>query len=303
MARTNQRKTTEYLQKTIEAIITNSGAERNLYAYIRDLLINPSLGVGWKRDNIVIDTSVGSGIPDIIIYPNGLNGKPNKASYNAAIIFEGKTRDQVLQRAEEIFEEKKKYIQISTRWMILFDQTIVRFIGIGNGNWDETYDYEWQALKNYEYFVEAFNRISSKSFDIDNEVKLFRKGETKFSWLDVNSLGTDKFLQVIKEVSKALRDQISRLVTSRAVEDIKSVVAELDNLSPSYGSYKFFPAGQEIKIKFPEVTKLSSRFTDPTDIINYIDGYDRAQERLSILTLPYQWALKIEHLLVTYSRG
>jgi len=145
-AKTDSVKKTNFLQKTINEIKSVTHAERDLYAYIRDLLTNPVLGLNWKRENIVIDSSVGSGIPDVVVYPNGLNGKPNKAPYNAAIIFEGKTSDQVRQKANLIFNEKKKYIQLATRWMVLFDQTMIRFVGIGSGRWDETYDYDWTLL-------------------------------------------------------------------------------------------------------------------------------------------------------------
>ena len=297
-AKTDSVKKTNFLQKTINEIKSVTHAERDLYAYIRDLLTNPVLGLNWKRENIVIDSSVGSGIPDVVVYPNGLNGKPNKAPYNAAIIFEGKTSDQVRQKANLIFNEKKKYIQLATRWMVLFDQTMIRFVGIGSGRWDETYDYDWTDLVEPNKFKEAFDRISSDVFNIAKELELFRKGETEFAWIDVNFIGTDKFLNVIKEISKLLREQIGRLVTKKAVEDIKSVLAELANASSLYGACEFVPAGRDIKMVFPDVSKLAAKIDDPSDKIRFVDEYDRMQEKISILTEPYKWALKIEHLLL-----
>jgi hypothetical protein len=292
-------KTGKYLQRTIDAIINHTGAERDLYAYVRDLLTIHSPGPDWKRENIVIDSSVGSGIPDIIIYPNGLGGKPNKAPYNAAVIFEGKTNDQVRQKSQTIFEEKKKYIQLSTKWMVLFDQIEVQFRGIGNGKWDEIYSHEWQSLKNPDYFYEAFSRISARAFDIGQELLKFREGRTSFAWMDVNFLGTDKFLQVVREISRLLRDQITRLVDTRAVEELKMVNAEVDKLKPKYGPPEFRIAGHDsIHIEFPKIQEIAKQYQDPSEKINFIDVYDRAKEYLLIQTAPYQWALKIEHLLL-----
>lgn len=288
----------EYLDKTIDAIMTNQGAERDLYAYIRDLLTSPVLKLGWKRENIVIDSSIGSGIPDVMIFPNGPGGKPNKASYNAAVIFEGKTQNQVQQKSRAIFEDKKKYIQLATRWMVLFDQSMVKFIGIGSGQWEEEHDYSWSSLKDPETFVRAFGRVSSKAFDIKEELKLFKEGKTKYSWANVELLGTDKFLQIIRETSQLLREQITALISNRAVKDLKEARVEAEALKEKYGPYQFHQTGTGVRITFPEMKERTAGFADPADKIRFIYEYDRDIERYSIVTEPYQWTLKVEYVLL-----
>ena len=107
-------KSEAFLNKTIDSIINDKSSERNLYAFVRDLLISPHTGLGWKSDNIVIDSSIGSGIPDIMIYPNGIDGTPNKVDFNAAVIFDGKPGSAIEHKKESLFHEKKKVERTQT---------------------------------------------------------------------------------------------------------------------------------------------------------------------------------------------
>ena len=286
-----------FLIKTIDSIVNDRASERNLYSYIRDLLISPYTGLGWKGDNIVIDSSVGSGIPDIIIFPNGLDGTPNKASFNAAVIFDGKPGNVLESRQEALFEEKRKYIQLSTRWLILFDQISIIFYGIGNGDWKEIYKYTWKSLKNPDSFSEVFSRISATVFDLSAELEKFRQGSTRFAWQDVCWLGNAKFISLMKEISKLLQDKTQRLVQIRGKEELRQVQEEVDLMAPLYGQPEYVPKSGWVDVDFPERHVLC-RGKAPNEQIEYFSGYHRSKERLHIVVAPYQWVLKVDKILL-----
>ncbi len=290
-------KSEAFLNKTIDSIINDKSSERNLYAFVRDLLISPHTGLGWKSDNIVIDSSIGSGIPDIMIYPNGIDGTPNKVDFNAAVIFDGKPGSAIEHKKESLFHEKKKYIQLATRWFILFDQVSIVFWGAGNGDWKDEHEYTWSSLKDLERFNEAFSRISAPTFDLSLELDKFRQGTTRFAWQDICLLGNAKFINLVKEISKLLQDRTQRLVLIKGKEELKAVEAEIKKLSDIYGPPAYVTVRDHVDVEFPE-TNVLCRGKAPSEMIEYFDAFDRAKERFHIMVAPNQWVMKIDKVLL-----
>lgn len=120
----------------------------------------------------------------------------------------------------------------------------------------------------------------------------------KYAWIDAELLGTDKFLQIIRETSQLLREQITTLISNRAVKDLKEAVAQAEALKTKYGPYEFHQAGPGVRITFPEMKERTAGFADPADKIRFMYECDRDIVRYSIVTEPYQWALKVEYTLL-----
>jgi len=55
------------LDRKIAQFRGDSSGERNLYPFIRDLLVNPAFGIGLKSDQVVVDSALvgGRDTPDL----------------------------------------------------------------------------------------------------------------------------------------------------------------------------------------------------------------------------------------------
>src|SRR5262249_5376046 len=63
-------KAQKLLHKKIGQLLSPAAGERDLYAYVRDLLTTPDFGIGLDVDQVVIDSAVagGRGAPDLVVY-------------------------------------------------------------------------------------------------------------------------------------------------------------------------------------------------------------------------------------------
>src|SRR4051812_6787512 len=111
------------LVKKIAQLQAQTVGERNLYAYIRDLLTTAEFGIALSVDQVVIDSNIGGGrdAPDLVVYL-AKDGKSLRTPDHAYAIFEVKREGELSVRGEEIYQEKQKYIQPGTRWFFLIDQ-------------------------------------------------------------------------------------------------------------------------------------------------------------------------------------
>src|SRR5947207_294656 len=58
------------LVKKITQFRSDNSGERNLYPFVRDLLVNPAFGIGLKSDQVVVDSALAGGrdIPDLTVF-------------------------------------------------------------------------------------------------------------------------------------------------------------------------------------------------------------------------------------------
>jgi hypothetical protein len=77
------------LLKKITQFRNDTSGERNLYPFIRDLLVTPAFGVGLKSDQVVVDSALAGGrdIPDLTIFSTKA-GRVIKTPDHAYGIFE-----------------------------------------------------------------------------------------------------------------------------------------------------------------------------------------------------------------------
>lgn len=119
---------------------TQLGRERNMYAFVRDILIH---SLGHTATNVLIDTQSedGSGAPDLCIRAptgfsfSGVNGdsaKPSRGnsamSWSDWAVFEVKDEPGAFrnfQSREAIFAEKAKYIGVLTDWFVMVDPEVM----------------------------------------------------------------------------------------------------------------------------------------------------------------------------------
>jgi hypothetical protein len=111
------------LAKKIAQFQNDSCGERNLYPFIRDLLVNPAFGIGLKSDQVVVDSALAGGrdIPDLTVFSTK-GSRAIKTPDHAYAVFEVKRGHDVSDNSAEIYAEKKKYIKAGTRWFFILDQ-------------------------------------------------------------------------------------------------------------------------------------------------------------------------------------
>src|SRR6266702_3676370 len=95
------------LAKKIAQFRNDTSGERNLYPFVRDLLINPAFGIGLKSDQVVVDSALAGGrdIPDLTIFSTKA-GRAIKTPDHAYAVFEVKRGRDVCDNAAGIYEEK-----------------------------------------------------------------------------------------------------------------------------------------------------------------------------------------------------
>jgi hypothetical protein len=111
------------LSKKIAQLKKVTSGERDMYPYIRDMLTAPEFGIGLRVDQIVVDSAFAGtkNAPDLTVYSTK-NEKPLKTPDHALAIFEVKRGSALADSVDEIFQEKKKYVQPGTRFFFFLDQ-------------------------------------------------------------------------------------------------------------------------------------------------------------------------------------
>src|SRR5208282_1972319 len=82
---------TSALVKKITQFRNDTSGERNLYPFIRDLLVTPAFGICLKSDQVVVDSALAGGrdIPDLTVFSTKA-GRPIKTPDHAYAVFEVK---------------------------------------------------------------------------------------------------------------------------------------------------------------------------------------------------------------------
>src|SRR5438876_12381135 len=104
------------LVKKITQFRSDNSGERNLYPFIRDLLITPAFGIGLKSDQVVVDSALAGGrdIPDLTVFSTKA-GRAIKTADHAYAVFEVKRGRDVPNHKARVDQAKKNYIKPATR--------------------------------------------------------------------------------------------------------------------------------------------------------------------------------------------
>src|ERR1035441_2930809 len=172
------------LARKIVQFRSDTSGERNLYPFIRDLLVNPAFGIGLKSDQVVVDSALAGGrdIPDLTIFSTKA-GRPIKTPDHAYAVFEVKRGRDVSDNSVEIYAEKKKYIKAGTRWFFILDQEEVH-------KWDvmaktEAAVHRWEELTDPERFGVCFAEVRPEHVALEEQLKAFTDGKTKYAFQSI----------------------------------------------------------------------------------------------------------------------
>lgn len=289
---------TGVLAKKIAQFRNDKSGERNLYPFIRDLLVNPAFGIGLKSDQVVVDSALAGSrdIPDLTVFSTKA-GRPIKTPDHAYAVFEVKRGRDVCNNAASIYEEKKKYIKAGTRWFFILDQEEVH-------KWDvmaktEASVYRWESLTDQERFSVCFAELRPEQVALEEQLDAFRNGKTRYAFQSIDELGKHHFIDTIREIAAILSGAVTKLVDTKVVPDLTAANALVQQMTARWGPAVYDWNSVGFPIEFTNIVEEDiARTLSPEDINEYPEAHDRFTADIE----PYVYALRIEtHLLGEYA--
>lgn len=286
------------LTRKITQYRSDNSGERNLYPFIRDLLVNPAFGIGLKSDQVVVDSALAGGrdIPDLTVFSTK-GGRAIKTPDHAYAVFEVKRGHDVAENSAEIYAEKKKYIKAGTRWFFILDQEEVH-------KWDvmaktEAAVYRWEALTDPERFGVCFAELRPSHVALEEQLKDFRDGKTRYAFQSIDELGKHHFTDTIREIASILSAAVTQLVDTKVVPDLTAASAMLQEMETRWGSAVYDWNSVGFPIEFTNIVdERIARTISTADITEYPEAHDRFTADIE----PSVYALRIEkHLLGEYA--
>jgi hypothetical protein len=286
------------LVKKIAQFRNDTSGERNLYPFIRDLLVTPAFGICLKSDQVVVDSALAGGrdIPDLTVFSTKA-GRPIKTPDHAYAVFEVKRGRDVCDNAAGIYEEKKKYIKAGTRWFFILDQEEVH-------KWDvmaktEAAVYRWEELNDPERFGVCFAEVRPEHVALEEQLKAFTDGKTKYAFQSIDELGKHHFTDTIREIAVILSGAVTQLVDTKVVPDLTAANRLLQELETRWGAAVYDWNSVGFPIEFTNIVdERIARTVSAEDIAEYPEAHDRFTTHIE----PYVYALRIEkHLLGEYA--
>lgn len=286
------------LARKIAQFRNDTSGERNLYPFIRDLLVNSAFGIGLKSDQVVVDSALAGGrdIPDLTIFSTK-GGRAIKTPDHAYAVFEVKRGHDVADNSAEIYAEKKKYIKAGTRWFFILDQAEVH-------KWDvmaktEAAVYRWEDLTDPERFGVCFAEVRPSHVALEEQLKDFRDGKTRYAFQSIDELGKHHFTDTIREIASILSGAVTQLVDTKVVPDLTTANGQLQEMETRWGPTVYDWNSVGFPIEFTNIVdERIARTISTADITEYPEAHDRLATDIE----PYVYALRIEkHLLDEYA--
>lgn len=286
------------LARKLSQLRADASGERNLYPFVRDLLVTPAFGIGLKSDQVVVDSALAGGrdIPDLTVFSTK-GGRAVKTPDHAYAVFEVKRGRDVRDNASAIYEEKKKYIKSGTRWFFILDQEEVH-------KWDVMAKTEasvgrWDELADPEAFKAFFAELHPDRVALEDQLRAFVAGKTKFAFQSIQELGKHHFTDTIREIAALLSAAVTQLVDSKVVPDLTAANAALREMESRWGPAIFDWNSVGFPIEFTNIVDDAIARTLPAaDIMEYPEAHDRFAADIE----PYSYALRIEkYLLAEYA--
>src|SRR5450759_3731399 len=286
------------LDRKITQFRSDNSGERNLYPFIRDLLINPAFGIGLKSDQVVVDSALAGGrdIPDLTVFSTK-GGRAIKTPDHAYGVFEVKRGRDVCDNAAAIYGEKRKYIKAGTRWFFILDQEEVH-------KWDvmaktEASVYVWDALTDAEWFGVCFAELRPEHVALEEQLKAFRDGKTKYAYQSIDDLGKNHFTATIREIATILSAAVTQLVDTKVAPDLRVANAAIEAMEGRWGPAVYDWNSMGFPIEFTNIVDEEIARTVPiADITEYPESHDNFAAEIDAHT----YAVRIEkHLLGEYA--
>jgi hypothetical protein len=282
------------LSKKIAQLKKVTSGERDMYPYIRDMLTAPDFGIGLRVDQIVVDSAFAGtkNAPDLTVYSTK-NGKPLKTPDHALAIFEVKRGSALATSVDELFQEKKKYIQPGTRLFFFLDQErVMKQDLLTPSGWQ---DKTWEALSDPEIFKGFFSAIAYERLRLEEQLQDFRNNKTPYAYQSVAEIGRKFFVETIRDVAELLSDAVRRLIDSKVLTDLQEANKLIDNMAKTWGTPEFDWNSADAPIEFQRITdeKQASALTAAQ-----IAEYQEEHDLFSVALDPLLYAVRIENSLL-----
>lgn len=282
------------LARKIHQFCTDSSGERNLYPFIRDLLIGPAYGIGLKSEQVVVDSALAGGrdIPDLTVFSTK-EGRAIKTPDHAYGVFEVKRGNDVVNNASAIYQEKRKYIKAGTRWFFILDQEEIH-------KWDVMSEaqallYRWENLKDQESFLACFGELRPEHVALEEQLQLFRENKTRYSFQSIDQLGKHHFIETIREIAEILTTAVTQLVDSKVNSDLRSATTLIRLMEARWGPAVYEWNTVEFPIEFTSIENEEfARTLCSVDIAEYPEVHGDFSAEIE----PFLYAVRIEKKLL-----
>jgi hypothetical protein len=287
------------LSTQITTIIGLLTAEADVTAHVRDLITKPEYGINLDPRQIVVDSAVlpdSRRRPDLAIYET-LAASPLKQPDHLFAIIEMKKEGVLQTTVDEVWRDKKPYIQPATRYFYIIDQRQLRRYDLETG---AVLDWEWDSLRSPEIYIEAFGAISAEQLRFEATLERFRQGSTRFAYLSVEKLGRPAFTRSVSEASNRLSSAIRALVDGPLTTSVNAAQVLVADMATRWGVPSVDWAHAEAPIEFSRILDpAQADQLTPVDIERYEDEYDTFMGQMR----PHLDAWRIEtELLPSYAQ-
>jgi hypothetical protein len=286
------------LAKKIAQFQADASGERNLYPLVRDLLITSSFGINLKSGQVVVDSALAGGrdIPDLTVFSTK-DGRPIKTPDHAYGVLEVKRGNDVSHNSSAIYLEKKKYIKAGTRWFFILDQEEVH-------KWDVTTRsdptvFRWEDLSDPQRFLSCFGELRPKHVALEDQLKDFREGKTKYAFQSIDDLGKHHFTDTVREIATILSAAVTQLVDAKVSPDLQTANTLIQAMEARWGKAVYDWDSLGFPIEFSNmVDENIARTLSSVDVAEYPEAHDNFSAEVE----PYLYAVRIErHLLGEYA--
>jgi hypothetical protein len=287
------------LSRQINTIIGLLTAEADVTAHVRDLITGPQYGINLDTRQVVVDSAVlpeSRRRPDLAIYET-LAAMPLKQPDHLFAIIEMKKEGALQRTVQDVWRDKRAYIQPATRYFYIIDQRQLRRYDLEEGI---VRDWDWPSLRGPDTHLDAFGVISAERLRFEATLERFREGHTRFAYLSVETLGRPAFTRTVSEASGRLSSAIRALVDGPLTNSVRAARELVDNMASRWGEPTMDWTHAEAPIDFARIVDPSAAAQlTPEDIARYEDEYDTFLTKMR----PHLDAWRIEtELLPSYAQ-
>ena len=265
----------------------NANAEANAYPDLVNLLTDNRCGIGLKRDRVVVDSSMTTGVrPDLQIWLDVAKNIRTEAVHLYGVI-EAKPKNQVVLGGPRVAKEKFAiYKTTGLRYFWLHDAEIIQRFDLDERDvLPAPIEWKWDDLRDETIFLEAFAPLSAAYATLQTRLELFEKDGASVKRVDVDELNRIRFIESVLRVARLLSEGVSNCVQQELKLDLRSANVLLEPMATKYGKPTFDWNNLDEPITFAEPPLNDS------DLRKFERKYVALLDDLE----PYLYALRAEH--------
>lgn len=279
------------LEKNVDRLVACTG-ERDMYPIIRDMLISGPIGIRLTSDHIVVDTNLqgDAAAPDLALY-TGPKEKPVRTSDYLFAVIECKPKGTGSSNLDTILEEKRKYVQVATRWFYVADQKVVARLDLDNE--DEGWNTRtWEDLRNLDAFRDMFSKVSAAEIRLENQLKQFEENKLRVAHRDVEKHGRRAFINTVRQVSRILDEAVTKVIARQVRPSVRIARTLIEEMESDWGRAVYrWDASRGSPIEFERATEIGMTSAQSREYaVKHADFMSMMRPHLSA------WRLEVEAL-------